>query len=70
MRFVAVAGVAFLASAIVAFVATAHRYSAIGNLIEELMVCEVIISAKKPQFLGANARHDLVRCGTELKQFG
>ena len=56
MPFVAVAGVAFLASAAVAFAATAYRYSAIGALIEERVMCEIIIAAKKPQFLGAKAR--------------
>ena len=56
MRFVAVAGLAFIASGAVAFGATAYRYSVVGDLIEQAMVCEVIISAKKPQFLGAKAR--------------
>jgi hypothetical protein len=56
MRFVAVAGLAFIASGAVAFGATAYRYSVVGDLLKELFVCEVIIAAKKPQFLGAKAR--------------
>ena len=56
MRFIAVAGIAFLASAAVAFGATAYRFSVVGDLLEELFVCEVVMSAKKPQFLGAKAR--------------
>jgi len=56
MRLVAVAGIVFLASIAVAFGVTAYRYSVVGNMIEELMVCEVIASAKNPQFLGAKAR--------------
>jgi hypothetical protein len=54
--FAAVAGVAFLASIAVAFATTAYRFSEIGSLIEERMMCEIVISAKKPQFLGANAK--------------
>jgi hypothetical protein len=56
MRFVAVAGLAFIAAGAVAFGATAYRYSVVGDLLKELFVCEVVMSAKKPQFLGAKAR--------------
>jgi hypothetical protein len=52
----AIAGVAFLASTAVAFAVTAYRFSEIGSLIEERMMCEIVISAKKPQFLGAKAK--------------